>query len=62
MRSIGIDLGTTTIKGAVLNLDTRALEHVTRQPFPDRVRRFERAARVVHGLPPRVMGRWSAAW
>ncbi|HQX11413.1 MAG TPA: FGGY family carbohydrate kinase [Thermoflexales bacterium] len=37
MRSIGIDLGTTSIKGAVLNLDTRALEHVTRQPFPDRV-------------------------
>ena len=37
MRSNGIDLATTNIKGAVLNLDTRALEHVTRQPFPDRV-------------------------
>ena len=34
MRFIGIDLGTTTIKGAVLNLDTGGLEHFSRRPFP----------------------------
>lgn len=34
MRFIGIDLGTTTIKGAVLDLNARALHHITRRPFP----------------------------
>lgn len=34
MQFIGIDLGSTTIKGAVLDLDARALRHVTRRPFP----------------------------
>ncbi len=34
MSFIGIDLGTTFIKGAVLNLETRHLHHVRRVPFP----------------------------
>jgi len=37
MSFLGIDLGTSFIKGAVLNLDTRQLEHVHRTPFPDPV-------------------------
>jgi len=34
MSFIGIDLGTSFIKGAVLNLETRELRHVKRAPFP----------------------------
>jgi sugar (pentulose or hexulose) kinase len=34
MSFIGIDLGTSFIKGAVLNLETRQLHHVRRTPFP----------------------------
>jgi sugar (pentulose or hexulose) kinase len=34
MQFIGIDLGTTSIKGAVLDLDVRAICRVTRRPFP----------------------------
>ena len=34
MSFIAIDLGTSFIKGAVLNLETRELEHVRRTPFP----------------------------
>ena len=34
MSFIGIDLGTTFIKGAVLDLETRELHHVRRTPFP----------------------------
>jgi sugar (pentulose or hexulose) kinase len=34
MSFIGIDLGTSFIKGAVLNLETRELHHVQRTPFP----------------------------
>ena len=34
MSFIGIDLGTTFIKGAVLHLDSRRLEQVRRAPFP----------------------------
>ena len=34
MSFIGIDLGTSYIKGAVLNLETRKLHHVQRTPFP----------------------------
>jgi sugar (pentulose or hexulose) kinase len=34
MSFIGIDLGTTFIKGAVLNLETQQLHHVRRTPFP----------------------------
>lgn len=34
MSFIGIDLGTSFIKGAVLDLETRQLRHIHRQPFP----------------------------
>lgn len=34
MSFIGIDLGTTFIKGAVLDLETRQLHHARRTPFP----------------------------
>lgn len=34
MAFLGIDLGTSFIKGAVLDLETRRLEHVQRAPFP----------------------------
>jgi len=34
MTFLGIDLGTTFIKGAVLNLEAQRLEHVQRAPFP----------------------------
>jgi sugar (pentulose or hexulose) kinase len=34
MRFIGIDLGTSFVKGAVLDLDARSFEHVHRRPFP----------------------------
>ncbi len=37
MSFIGIDLGTTFVKGAVLNLEARTLEHSRRMPFPDRL-------------------------
>jgi sugar (pentulose or hexulose) kinase len=42
MRFIGVDLGTTFIKGAVLDLDAPALHHIERLPFPE----------PVAGLPP----------
>ncbi len=34
MAFIGMDLGTSFIKGAVLDLEERRLEHVQRKPFP----------------------------
>lgn len=34
MNFIGLDIGTSFIKGAVLNLETRQLEGIQRQPFP----------------------------
>lgn len=37
MKYIGIDIGTSFIKGAVLNLETRQLEQIRRQPFPSPV-------------------------
>ena len=37
MSFIGIDLGTTFIKGAVLDLQARALAHIRRMPFPGRL-------------------------
>lgn len=37
MSFLGIDLGTSFIKGAVLNLAARRLEHVRRTPFPEPV-------------------------
>lgn len=35
MRFVGIDLGSSFIKGAVLDLDTLAIGHVERLPFPE---------------------------
>ena len=35
MSFIGIDLGTSFIKGAVLDPESRQLQHVERMPFPD---------------------------
>jgi sedoheptulokinase len=37
MSFIGIDLGTSYIKGAVLDLETSRLEHIQRVPFPNRL-------------------------
>jgi sugar (pentulose or hexulose) kinase len=37
MSFIGVDLGTSFIKGAVLNLETLRLEHTRRIPFPKRL-------------------------
>jgi sugar (pentulose or hexulose) kinase len=37
MRFIGLDLGTSFIKGAVLDLDRLTLSHIRRQPFPEPV-------------------------
>ena len=34
MALIGIDIGTSFIKGAVLDLDTHRIEHIQRSPFP----------------------------
>ena len=42
MSFIGLDLGTSFIKGAALNLDTYEISHVRRVPFPD----------PLPGLPP----------
>ena len=35
MRFLAIDLGSTFIKGAVLDLDARSFDHVRRVPFPE---------------------------
>ncbi|HWB98518.1 MAG TPA: FGGY family carbohydrate kinase, partial [Bryobacteraceae bacterium] len=35
MSYIGIDLGTSFLKGAVLDVDALAIRHVEREPFPD---------------------------
>jgi sugar (pentulose or hexulose) kinase len=37
MRFVGIDLGSSFIKGAVLDLDSLAITHVERTPFPEPV-------------------------
>ena len=37
MSYIGIDLGTSFLKGAVLDPDSLAVRHVEREPFPDLV-------------------------
>ncbi len=38
MSFLGVDIGTSFIKAAVLQPETRQLQHVTRVPFPDPVR------------------------
>jgi sugar (pentulose or hexulose) kinase len=37
MRYLGLDLGTSFIKGAVLDLDSLRLQHMERRPFPEPV-------------------------
>ena len=37
MSFLGIDLGTSFIKGAVLNLESRQLAHIRRVPFPEQL-------------------------
>ena len=44
MRYLGIDLGSSYIKGAVLDLDALAIRHIERLPFPE----------PIPGLPRRV--------
>lgn len=38
MKLIGIDLGTSFLKGAVLDLDALAIRRIERQPFPEPIR------------------------
>jgi sugar (pentulose or hexulose) kinase len=45
MRFIGIDLGTSFIKGAVLNLDALDIRHIERLPFPEPLRGLDPAFR-----------------
>jgi sugar (pentulose or hexulose) kinase len=35
MRCIGLDIGSSSIKGGILNLETGAVEHTERAPFPE---------------------------
>ena len=37
MRCLGLDIGSSSIKGAVLDLDTSGVSHIVREPFPDPV-------------------------
>ena len=37
MRCLGLDIGSSSIKGAVLDLDTSEVSHIVREPFPDPV-------------------------
>ena len=37
MRCLGLDIGSSSIKGAVLDLDTSRVSHIVREPFPDPV-------------------------
>ena len=59
LQFIGIDLGTTSIKGAVLDLDARALSHITRRPFPPALQRLPRWHRARRSLcDPRAQSRY----
>lgn len=42
MRCLGLDIGSSSIKGAVLDLETSQVSHIVREPFPD----------AISGLPP----------
>jgi sugar (pentulose or hexulose) kinase len=44
-RFIGIDLGSSFIKGAVLDLDALAIRHIERLPFPEPIRGLDPAFR-----------------
>ena len=37
MRCLGLDIGSSTIKGAVLDLDSGAVQSIVKEPFPDPV-------------------------
>lgn len=37
MRCLGLDIGSSSIKGAVLDLETSSVSHIVREPFPDAV-------------------------
>jgi hypothetical protein len=43
MRFVGLDLGTSFIKGAVLDLDALAIQHPARVPFPEPIRGLDPA-------------------
>lgn len=42
MRCLGLDIGSSSIKGAVLDLETSQVSHIVKEPFPD----------PIGGLPP----------
>ena len=42
MRCLGLDIGSSSIKGAVLDLETSLVSHIVKEPFPD----------PIAGLPP----------
>lgn len=52
MRYLGLDLGTTTFKGAVLDLDARTISHVRRVPTPEPVPELPAGH---HELDPRAV-------
>ena len=37
MRCLGLDIGSSSIKGAVLDTETASVSHIVREPFPDPV-------------------------
>lgn len=37
MRCLGLDIGSSSIKGAVLDLESGSVEQITREPFPDAI-------------------------
>ncbi len=41
MRCLGLDIGSSSIKGAVLDLETSRVWHIVREPFPDPVAGIE---------------------
>jgi hypothetical protein len=49
MRCIGLDIGSSSIKGGILNLETGAVEHTERAPFPEPVPGLAPGVHEVHG-------------
>ena len=65
MRAIGFDLGSSFIKGAILDLDELTLSHVVRLPFPNPVKHIHSAFRefdpieiLDHGSGFQPLNRW----
>ncbi len=52
MRCLGLDIGSSSIKGAVLNLETGSIEHITREAFPDAESRLPPG---FHEVPPETI-------